>query len=100
MSPSTSKDGEVRDDVDATEALRWALLRSASGDTLSALQSATTSGVSSSEGAVTADHEPHEPHEPGRGEGRAHLSTPGLAANQAACSNAAATTTGNVNVLK
>jgi hypothetical protein len=76
MSPSTSKDGEVRDDVDATEALRCALL---SGDTLSALQSATTSGASSSEGGgfgVTADHEPHEPHEPGRGDGRAHLSTP------------------------
>jgi hypothetical protein len=61
---------DVRDDVrddDATEPLRWSLLRkSASGENLSALQSATTSGVSSSEGAgwgATAEHELRERHE-------------------------------------
>jgi hypothetical protein len=64
---SKAMDGDVQDDVDVTdltEALRWTLLRrSASGDNLSALQSATTSGVSSSEGTecgATADHEPRE----------------------------------------
>ena len=96
---SKAMDGDVRDDVDVTdltEALRWTLLRrSASGDNLSALQSATTSGVSSSEGTecgATADHEPRELRElhgpstrastlrptfgvPSSGH-RAHLSTP------------------------
>ena len=68
---SKAMDGDrddVRDDVDATEPLQWSLLRrSASGDNLSALQSATTSGVSSSEGTewgVTAEHAPRAPREP------------------------------------